>query len=75
MLRTPSEEDAKLLKWAGFMGHRYALVTGEPGSRRTSTMSMELDRMLDGDSVDPRIYEQHIIKRDGRKVRKWRRVQ
>ena len=72
MIRKPSEEDTKALRWAGMMGHRFVVVAGATGRRRVASEQNEDEVDASRNLVDPRLYEQIRYKtRDGRR---WRRV-
>ncbi|KKL04668.1 hypothetical protein LCGC14_2613760 [marine sediment metagenome] len=73
MKRNPTEEDARVLQWAGVLGHRFVQVDGEDGSRRVRSEQNtdEIDPRY-GPFVDPKVYEQ--IRFVSRKGRRWRRV-
>lgn len=38
-----TDEDAKLLKYAGLLGHEFVGITGEPGERRVSCQVSGID--------------------------------
>lgn len=72
MTKTPDAEDAKVLRFAGVLGHHYALVSGEPGERRAH-VEFDDERHVErfwrefGSRRRPRIYRRRI-------TGEWRRV-
>lgn len=75
MKRTPEEADAKVLAYAGVLGHRYVWTTSDgKGGRRTEIECSEI-RESDREELkdrEPRAFEQ--IRYRSRKGRRWRRV-
>ena len=75
MKRTPTPEDAETLRYAGLMGHRFVLVSGEIGERRIRSEQNDTEIRVGGvygSPVDPRVYEQ--IRFKSRRGRRWRRA-
>jgi hypothetical protein len=74
MRRTPTPEDAKVLRFAGILGHPFVTVTTSPdGTRRVSMETNEPELGEEGYYLDPVVYQQIPTPR-GREVRRWRRV-
>ena len=68
MTTTVDEEDAKLLKYAGAMGHQFVTIVGKPGERRVRCESTTLDSAK---NVMPRDRHVRVYSTAGGKRKKW----
>jgi hypothetical protein len=61
-------KDAEELRWMGFMGHRYVVLTDTAGRCEVNTLARAQAQAAEyGDVQNPRIYEQY-------RAAKWKRV-